>query len=409
MVNVTGHDRGHPGEFRHGWPLLLGAFLGIAVGLGSLFFYSQGIFLKPLAAEFGWSRGQASLGPFVGTLGTAVAAPFVGRMIDVVGPVRVAVLSTLLLSAGFAALGRGSEGLGSFLAITALAAVTMVGAGPLSYSRLIVAAFDRHRGLALGLALMGTGIGSGIMPVFLVPYIAASGWRAGYYLLALVVLMAVIPVAFLISRGRYVVQSASGADTLSSLIRQRRFSQLALIFFLASLSVLGTVVHFVPMLSDAGLSPARTGAIAGIVGIAVIFGRIFTGLLLDRIAASRVTAGLFFVSATGLTLLGVGGAQIAVFGALAIGLAIGAEIDLLSYLISRLFPAASYGTAYGALYGVFLLGAAIGPVLTGYLFDATGGYAAPLFLSAAMLTIAGLLALRIQSAPDPALDAAALT
>ena len=96
-----------------------------------------------------------------------------------------------------------------------------------------------------------------------------------------------------------------------------------------------------------------------------------------------------------MTMLGVGGADLAFIGALAIGLAIGAEIDLLSYLTSRLLPPASYGTAYGGLYGCFLLGAALGPVLTGFLFDSTGGYTLPLLISSALLGCAGLLALRL--------------
>ena len=257
---------------------------------------------------------------------------------------------------------------------------------------------------------MGTGLGSGLMPPLLVPYIAEHGWRAGYIALAATVAAAVLPIAWLITRRGYVAPTREGGESLRQLARRPAFRLLAAIFFLASFGALGTVVHLVPMLGDAGLSPARTGLVAGVVGIAVIAGRIGTGLLLDRFPAAYVTAGLLFASAGGMSLLGIGGADLAFVGALAIGLAIGAEIDLLSYLTSRLLPAASYGTAYGGLYGCFLLGAAIGPVLTGFLFDATGGYTIPLLLSSALLACAGLLALRLRvvrrGAADPAATAA---
>ena len=76
-MNVTPES-----EFARGWPLLLGAGLGIAAGLSSLYFYAVGIFIKPLAAEFGWSPGQASIGVLLGRLGAAAASPVIGRLVD---------------------------------------------------------------------------------------------------------------------------------------------------------------------------------------------------------------------------------------------------------------------------------------------------------------------------------------
>lgn len=388
-------------EFRRGWTLLLGAFLGIATGVSSLYFYSLGIFLKPMGDAFGWTRGQASLGPLVGTLAAAIASPLTGRVIDAAGPQRTATGSMLLLAAGFAALGWGSAGLGSFLALTAIMSLFNVGSSPMSYTRLLVAAFDRHRGVALGIALTGTGVGAALVPALLVPYVATHGWRAGYLALAVTVLIATLPVALLIRSAPGAAGSAGGMVpvALRTLAADPRFRLLALIFFLAATAVLGTIVHFVAMLGDAGIPPARAGALAGSIGLAVIVGRVVAGALLDRFAATRVTAGLFLASAGGMALLAIGGPALALPGALAIGLAVGAEVDLIAYLVSRLFPAAAYGSAYGGIYAMFLVGAAIGPVLTGFLVDATGGYAAPLLVSAGLLAIAALLALRVPLHP----------
>ncbi len=412
-------------EFRRGWRTLLGSFIGIAAGVGSTYFYSLGIFLKPVGATFGWTRGEASLGPLVGTLAAAIAAPMTGRVIDRVGPVIMAVVSMLVLATGFALLGSVTTGLTSFLLIIGIMSLLNVGSSPMSYSRLLVADFDHHRGVALGVALTGTGIGAALLPAFLVPYIAAHGWRAGYHRLGLGVIAACIPVILLFigrvrtPRGLRIapplqsVEVLPGADALRAgdgvrspipLWRDPVFRLMGTIFLLAAMAVLGTVVHFVALLTDAGIDPARAGRLAGVIGLSVIGGRMIAGLLLDRVPAQWVTAGLFLGSAAGMLGLAVGGTAAALPGACAVGLGVGAEVDLIAYLVSRHFPPARFGVSYGGVYGAFLLGGAAGPALIGFLFDVSGSYAVPLVTSAMLLVGAGLLALRIPSAragPDP--------
>jgi MFS family permease len=391
-------------EFKRGWPALLGAFIGIAAGVSSTFFYSLALFLKPLAAEFGWSRGEASLGALVGTLAAAVAAPATGRLIDRAGSARTAIVSTLVLAAGFAALGYLTGGIASFLAIIAIMSLLNVGSSAMSYSRILIATFDRHRGLALGLALMGSGVGATLIPALLIPYIAAHGWRAGYYCLAIAVLAAILPVACLVLPRRARAPAPDGIAAGASLTisypqrsvwAEPTFRLLGAIFLLAATAVLGTVVHFVAMLMDAGIEPGRAGRLAGLIGLAVSGARLIAGLLLDRFRAEAVTAILFACSAIGMLVLAAGGTSMAMPGALAIGLGVGAEVDLISYLVSRHFPTAEYGRFYGGVYGLFLLGGALGPALIGFLFDASHTYALPLSVSAGFLVCASLLALRI--------------
>jgi MFS family permease len=387
-------------EFRRGLPTLLGSFIGIAAGVSSTYFYSLGIFLKPVAATFGWTRGEASLGPLVGTLAAAIAAPMTGRAIDRLGPVVMALASMIILAAGFALLGSATSGLTSFLVIGGIMSLLNVGSSPMSYSRLLVADFDRHRGIALGVALTGTGIGAALLPALLVPYIAAHGWRAGYQLLAQGVLAACIPVAlfFMGRRRNAAVPVATAVQVPIVVWRDPLFRLLATIFFLAAAAVLGTVVHFVALLMDAGIDPIRAGHLAGVIGLSVIGGRVIAGFALDRFPAQWVTGGLFLGSAAGMVALAVGGTAAALPGALAVGLGVGAEVDLIAYLVSRHFPPASYGAFYGGVYGAFLVGGAAGPALIGFLFDVSHSYAVPLLVSAGLLGCGGLLALRIPRA-----------
>lgn len=387
-------------EFARGWPVLAAAFLGIAAGVSSLYFYSLGIFIKPMAAEFGWSRGEASLGALVGTAGAALAAIPTGRLVDRLGARPVGIGSLILLVIGFAAVGTLTASLTSFLLLSFVVSLVTAGSSPLSFTRLVVAAFSHARGLALGLSLAGTGVGAILVPALLAPYVATHGWRAGYFALA-VVAATVIPVlAFLLARCSSDPRTAAADEVpISTLMRYRVFPVLAVTFFLAAMAVLGTVVQFVPMLTDRGLNAGSAGRLAALIGVAAIGGRLIAGFLLDRVPAFLVTALLFILTAAGFAVLAGGGVELAAFGAVVTGLAVGAEVDLIAFLVARHFPPVAYGKAYGAIYASFLLGGAIGPAASGVLKDATGDYTMSLLTGAALLLVAAAFAMSLRRMP----------
>jgi MFS family permease len=390
-----------PSEFKRGWPLLVGCFLGIAIGVSSLYFYSLGIFIKPMAAEFGWSRGSASLGAFVGTAAAALMAIPTGRLVDRLGSVPVAMGSLLLLAIGFAALGLATTNLTSFLVLSALLSLLTAGSSPLSFTRLVVATFDRQRGLALGFVLAGTGAGAIIIPRTLAPYIATHGWRAGYLAMAAVIAVTFLPLWGFLARANRAPVKRTPPMPLALLVGNPATRLLGGIFFLAAVAILGTVVQFVPMLSDWGMTPANAGATASLIGVAAIAGRLIAGALLDKLPPHQVTAALFAIAATGIALLGWGRVAVASGGALVIGFAVGAEVDLIAFLVGRFFLKPVYGQVYGAIYATFLIGGSIGPVLSGYLHDQSGDYRLSLFVMAALLAFAATLSGRISRLPIP--------
>src|SRR6266478_475082 len=299
-------------EFTSGWRIVAGSLLGISLGVSSLYFYSLGIFMKPMAAEFGWGRGAASLGAFVGTAGAALTAIPIGRLVDRVGSVRVAIGSLLVLALCLVALGALTSNLATFLAITALLSLLSAGSTPLPYTRLIVGAFRQHRGMALSLTLAGTGVGALGIPVLLTPYVSHHGWRSGYFGLAAVIVILVPLTAWLISSAKEGGVARRPATSHLRLARSESFRMLALIFFLVSMAILGGVVHFVPMLTDWGLSPEEAGGVAGLIGVTTIGGRLLTGALLDRVPALAVTRAVFLIVACGFVILVFGGHTFAV-------------------------------------------------------------------------------------------------
>jgi hypothetical protein len=162
-------------------------------------------------------------------------------------------------------------------------------------------------------------------------------------------------------------------------------------FTLVAVSVAGFVTHFVPMLTDEGMTPLRAAQVAGFLGVAVLIGRLGVGFVVDHVFAPFVAAGVMLLTASGLVLLAVGGTAFAIPGALAVGLAMGAEVDLIAYLTARYYGMRTYGRMYGLLYGAFLIGTGSSPYIIAVIQAAAGSYAPALWLSAGLLSVAALL------------------
>ena len=235
-------------EFASGWRVLVGSVIGVGAGVSSLQFYSLGIFIKPLAEEFDWTRSQASLGALIGTAAAAIVSPFVGRLADRFGSLRVVAASLLLLAAGFIAHATLISGLMSFLVVTAVMSLLTTGSSPTAYSRLTVTSFVRHRGLALGIVLAGTGLGAILVPRYLAPYVEVEGWRAGYVALGVAAGLAVPLIVLMLYGARDPSVTRPPRLPLRELVGNRGFVPLAVMFLLAAIAIIGTVVQFVPML-----------------------------------------------------------------------------------------------------------------------------------------------------------------
>ncbi|WP_372731409.1 MFS transporter [Novosphingobium sp.] len=386
-------------ELAQHWRIALGAFAGIGAGFASLYFYTAGLFIKPLSQEFGWTRSEASLGAIAIMLGNAVALPIAGRLIDRYGELRVAAFSGVALSLCFALIGLFTIGLLSFLALVVLLTVCSAGSNAIGYNRLIVRHFHVQRGLALGLALTGTAIGAALFPPVLGPLIEVYGWRAGYALLSVSTII-LTACALLLLRtpkgdaalpGRQTARQQIDRLPWRSIAQHPAFLRTSAMIFLSSTAVLGTTMHLVPFLADRGESPASAGAIASALGISVIFGRIGAGYLLDRFDAGLMTLSLLTLASGGTLLLWTGLPWLFVPGAMLVGFGVGTEGDLLAYLLGRRFPVNSFGSVYGAIFGIHALGAGVGGMLAGTMFDWNGCYDHWMLMASCLLLVAGLL------------------
>jgi MFS family permease len=400
-------------ELRLGWPILIGAFIGVAIGHAALPFYTAGVFVSSLETEFGWTRSQLSLAGFMGTLTTVTCAPFVGLLIDRWG-VRVPVaIGLAAVACKFAALSMLQGSLVVYFMIVILGAGIGLASTPLSFTRAINEQFDAARGMALGATLAGTGLTAAIGPSLTAAVVESYGWRAGFRALALVVVIGAPIVLLLLGRRSGQANKAataslpSGALTLREAIKQPLFCLLLAAFVALSIGVSGYVMHLIPMLTDGGMDITKAAAIQGSLGIAVIVGRVAVGVLVDRFFAPRVAACAIAVTAIGMVALAVIGPTVAAPAAFAIGFALGAEVDLIGYLTARYFGMTSYGRLYGLLYGSFVLGAGVSPLIIAWMQGLTGNYDLALFVCAGFVAIAVALFLCAPPFPRTQVDSTA--
>ena len=327
-----------------------------------------------------------------------VLAPVVGRLIDRYG-IRPVTAISLLGYASFLLLFPFMDGSLSMLyALSFGYAIFGIGTTGVSFTRAVNAFFVKNRGLALGIALTSGGVMAYAIPRFMTPFVAENGWRAGYVVMFLIVLVSTPLVYFLLRDKPETAPDDIKADdkdaaadptndgmSFAAAIRTVTFWKVAAIFLFISSAVLGLIPAFIPLLQDAGLSAAEAGRLAAVLGLSVMVGRLFIGFVIDRIFAPYVTATAFTLVGLGCLSLAIGGVDYAIFAAIALGFAVGAEVDLIGYFTARYFGLLNYGAIYGLLYSIFIFGAAIAPLYTGYIWDVTGNYDLALMIAAALM------------------------
>jgi MFS family permease len=393
-------------EFRRGWRVLTASFLGVGVSMVSLLYYSTGVFIKPLEQEFGWTRAQIGFSGILSVLTITVFAPLIGRAIDRIGLRKITTVSLVLYALGVFALSQMNGSLIIYYVIVVGYTIVGVGSSPIAFTRAVTAWFVQNRGLALGISLSSTGVAGVLLPMFLTPWVADHGWRSGYQVLGGIVLLAIPIVWYWIRDAPPVTEpsgttgeaAATGVDVRTAMT-DKNFWLLAGIFFLVALAVSGLLVSFIPLLLDMGFTAAQAGSYGALIGAAVMGGRLVTGFTIDRLFAPWVAATIFALVALGCLSFLLGGGQLAFATAIALGFAMGAEVDLLGYFTARYFGMRNYATLYAFLYSGFTIGAGLSPAIAGFIYDTYGDYDFALMGAVGLLTIATIFSLLLSRFP----------
>ena len=384
-------------EFSLAWKVLLAALVGVACGASPLPFNTIGFVLAPMKEEFGWSFAQTSAAVTIYGVVGALLAPYFGLLADRHGVRRVALLSTLAFGLIFALVGATPASIYAFYALWFLVGLVGIGSTPVTWSRAINLWFVTNRGLALGIMLIGTSFAAMIVPKVAVWAIGEFGWRGMYPVVALFPLLIALPIAYIWFREPRAEERPEGITvggeltgvSLGEALRDRRFWTIWLSIALVALAYGGAHIHMPEIIKQHGMTKADGASIMGMIGLALMAGRIITGWLLDRVWAPLVCMPVLLIPALACWwLMGTATDHTTIYiGAFMLGFAAGAESDLIAYLASRYFGMANYGKIYGMLYMPFGIASAISPVLYGRVRDVTGSYDGMLY--AAMFLFAG--------------------
>ena len=339
------------------------------------------------------------------TIALALSIPVIGRLVDRFGSRNVLLPSILVFATLLALPAVFVDALWKLFLLYTLMGCLGAGANALPYLRTITTWFDNRRGLAIGIAMGGSGMGFAYVPPLIQYVIDTHGWRGGYLFLAVVTLIVTVPLVYFFLRDAPAAQGRAGGRgihhekssmEIAPMLKSRLLWQLFLIFSLLSFGLYGVLAHLAPMMSDRGMTTVDAALVQSTLGIAIVCSRIFIGYLIDRFDARRVAVTCFLISAIGVGVLASGAVNsLAFFAALCVGLSLGAEIDMLAYLTSRYFGVANFGRIYGILFVSFLVGTSLGPYAFGLAFENYGSYREVLMYAVLVILISSALTLSL--------------
>jgi MFS family permease len=375
------------------------AWLGLFTGVVPMITATMSLFMVPVGNEFHLTRGEISAILVLSPGTTAVLAPFCGRFLDKVG-FRTALLTAVAVFGLFMASRALVQNVWQLALSFMLVSIGSSLNSSVGYAKLVSIWFSRHRGLVLGLAMsLGAGLGSAIAPQIFRPLIHNHGWRQGYFWAGAFLLAVVLPLMALLLeeppvRATSHHQEAGSAYgmTRAEAIRTRSFWFLLAAIFLASMALVGTNAHAMPLLTERGFQPEAAVTEISCFYIGGIIGQFSCGWVSDRVDSYLVVTPYYFMAFVGLVIVQTTTSTGLLFpGAVVMGLGQGAEIAFSAYLTSRYFGLKAYGAIYAIFYSASSAGIALGLYVMGAAHDVFGSYRPMALIFGGILAVATLL------------------
>ena len=399
-------------RFYYGWLVVAAAFwaTGLTIGTSQ---YAFGVFVEPLEEEFGWTRTQINAVLSFSAV-AALSGPIVGRIMDQVGARPVMAFSLALLGLSYA-LRPFMTQLWHWYALGTVQALGFPGATLLPAGKLVGLWFQKTRGRMMGLATMGNNFGGLTMVALAGLVVGMAGWKWGYGVFTLLVLVSA-PLVYLIVRDRpadvqketgrekHVAPSASSNPVIDGLtvgeaLRTRAFYAVTLGVMAASFSYSGVLTQLIPHLQNEGVPLARASLALSLLAAFGMAGKLLFGLLAERIPVRFALMLSLSIQIVGLMML-VTWANTPFLWAFMpfYGVAFGAVGALMPLLIQESFGVRYFGTIVGVVNMATIVSIVTGPLMVGAFFDATGTYRLA-FLTVAAIFAAGVLILTLARPP----------
>jgi sugar phosphate permease len=367
------------------------------------------VYDESLLNEFGWTRGELKFRDLVTFWLVAIIAPFAGVFIDRLGPRRMLTFGCILLTAGYVLYSR-LDSLGMLYAIHVLLALGLLGASTMTCVILISNWFYSQRGLAIGIALVGTSLGSILLSPVNAVLIERLGWRQAFLVeAALPVLLLVFVLSVVRNSPRDVGAVAHGLDlsagrdlrleglTLPEAMRTRTFWAIGLSGMLIYYSILALYNHLFLHLRGLGFEPLKAGFALSLLGLLGLTGKLINGALADRIDRHKVFRFCQVIMLVGVALLATLRKDLVLVAIAIVGLGWGGLFTLYNMLAVNNFGLKSAGKIGGVISLMESLGGGLGIWLTGVLYDRTDSYQQAFLLILGLVLTGLLLGTQIRS------------
>ncbi len=380
-----------------GWLIVMSLFMSLFLVFGASV-EAFGVFVPHLLRHFGWSRTELSLA-FTATASVAgLSGLFIGWLLDRIEPTIVLSVSAAL--SGLALIGASqANSYATYIVCYLILGAGVGGCTMMPCSVVVANWFSERRGLAMGVTMMGTSFG-GMILVPVVDYaIRTGGWRFAYEVVAAPIFLILLPLLIFVVRGKPPPGMQPGFEQttapvegleLGEALRTRSFWLISIAYFIYAFVAGSMVVHLIVHLIGVGYRPAVAALTMSVIFLCASTGKIGFGILADRVGSRTALLIDFLIESIAIVLvLGVQSPVLLFMFAALFGLTFEAQLALCPLVTAESLGLKRYGSISGAAFLFVTSGAAIGPVVTGWIFDVTHGYQEAFFLFVAMLIVGG--------------------
>lgn len=405
----------------YGWWIVLATNIICMFGYGT-WLYSFGVFFKPMAEEFGWTRAMTSGAYALRSIEGGIASPIVGWAVDKYGSRIMILIGAVIAGAAFVMMPAVNSLLGFYLIYGVVLSAGMSAMLYLPAWTVIAKWFHRRLSLAMAVLSVGAGIGGLICAPLAAVLITHFGWRTAFVVMGVFLWCVVIPLAFVVrerpedmglrpdglsadepapargmlwahASGMTPIAGGNEDYTLRQALHSSAFWFLALAFFFQGMAHSTVTVHTVPALTDAGIPMEQAAFSIGLLTLVSIIGRLTFGILGDYFDKRYLFMISYTMMGAGmLVLMNADTLKMVWFFIFLFGVGFGGNIPLMPAIRADYFGRSALGKIQGVMNPVMMIAGAAGPIVAGHLFDTTGTYRIA-FMATGLMTFMAAVAI----------------
>jgi sugar phosphate permease len=402
-----------------GWFVVAGAFLVLSINYGAR--YCFGIFVKPMSAEYQWSRSVVSLGASINMFVYSACAIYLGRLLDKMAPRWIITVGASVAALSFILTSFVKTPLQFYLVYGVLLGIGSAGMGVVVCNPSVGKWFIRKRGLAIGITSMGISFGTIALTPLSGFIVKNHGWQSGFLFLGIVTLFIGVTLSQLLlgktkpedygllpdgeKNPDLVIKIHSEQHhpiklSFQKLVTDSRFWIIGVCYSLAVMTMMTVFVHQVAYALDNQIGKIAAASSLGVIGLTGFCGQFFFGWLSDHLRDAKYASclGLIIMAAGMIILLNATTTRSLYLYAFIFGFGYGSVAPMMPILVANRFGRHVMGSVYGLLTFLIGIGGAIGPLLGGLIFDTFGSYTYVWQLNILTLTGVALLILTLKKA-----------